>query len=498
MNVAWPATVIGLCVVLVAPLLIVDVPPLLDYPNHLARVFVLAALPQDPILARFYAAHWSIIPNLALDLAGPPLLHILPVHVVGRLLVAAAVLLPALGTVAYNAALGGRWWSLSVGLVAYNSCLLGGFLNFQIGIGVALLLAAAWLRWRERRPVWAIASATLGAPILFACHLMGLVFFALLVGGAELFRLSRDPSGVLRRGAALLLVFAAPIILYALSPLRQLGGDAEFLPLGAKLLQLATTFVNYNWPLDMATAAVAIILPAICLLLRWGRVPGPAAVATVLLLSVFLAAPFAWKGTYALDTRFAVMLGFMAFAGFVPIGWRPGFGSVAVAGLLLLFATRMALLMIAWAAHAADLADLRAVLAPVLSGSTVFVAEAGLQEAPAYWGTNPRWRLLSNGARTDEHLGALALIEHRAYWPFEFDNASQQPLETREPYRTLAERVGRLPDRAEAAVADVCGFDYALLMEADAVPGLPAERFRLLARSGFAALHTITQCKQDP
>ena len=45
------------------------------------------------------------------------------------------------------------------------------------------------------------------------------------------------------------------------------------------------------------------------------------------------------------------------------------------------------------------------------------------------------------------------LTEHRAYWPFEFDNASQQPMETLEPYRSLALRVGNLPDRAEAAVA---------------------------------------------
>jgi hypothetical protein len=497
-SVAWPAAVIGLCTMLLAPLLIVDVPPLLDYPNHLARIFVLASLPHDPILARFYAAHWSIIPNLALDLAGPPLLHILPVHVVGRLLIAAAVILPVLGTIAYNTALGGRWWSLGVGLVVYNSCLLGGFLNFQIGIGVALLLAAAWLRWREHHPVWAIALATLGAPVLFACHLMGLLFFALLVGGAELFRLYSDPASVRRRGAPLLLVFAAPAVLYAISPLRQLGGDAEFLPLGAKLLQLATTFTNYNWPLDMTTAAVAIILPAVCLLLRWGRVPRPAAVTTTLLLIAFLVAPYAWKGTYALDTRFAVMLGFMAFAGFIPVRWPPRFRRVVATGLVLLFATRMALLTTAWAAHAADLADLRAVLAPVQPGQSVYVAEAGLQEALAYWSANPRWRLLSNGARTDEHLGALALIEHRAYWPFEFDNASQQPIETREPYRSLANRVGSMPDRAEAAAGDICGFDYALLMDADAVPTLPPERFRLLAQSGFAALYAITKCKPAP
>jgi hypothetical protein len=158
----------------------------------------------------------------------------------------------------------------------------------------------------------------------------------------------------------------------------------------------------------------------------------------------------------------------------------------------------MALLMTAWSAQRADLADLRAALAPVRPGQAVYVAEAGLREAPGYWAANPRWRLLANGTRTDEHLGALALIEHRAYWPFEFDNLSQQPLETREPYRSMASQIGGLPDRAAAAVADLRGFDYVLLMAADAVPGLPADRFRLLVRSGFAALYAVEKSKEDP
>jgi hypothetical protein len=482
-------------VVLLAPLLIVDVPPLLDYPNHLARVFVLASLPNDPVLARFYAAHWSIIPNLALDLVGPPLVHVLPVHVVGRLLVAAALLLPVGGTIAYHAALGGRWWSLGVGLAAYNGSLLAGFLNFEIGIGLALLLAAGWLRWREDRPLRAITLAVPGAVALFACHLMGLVFFGVLIGSAELARLWRDPRGLPRRGAVLVLIFAAPVGLYLVSDLRQLGGDAVFLPLRPKLLQLAATFVNYDWALDLVTAGVVLVLPAACLLLRFGRVPAPAALACLLSLTGFIAAPYAWKATYALDTRFAVILGFMVFAGFVPARWPTGFRWAVVSGLSLLFVARMALLMTAWEAHRADLADVRAALGPVQPGQAVYVAEAGLQEAPAYWRANPRWRLLSNGARTDQHLGALALIEHRAYWPFEFDNRSQQPLETREPYRGFAERVGFLPDRAQASVADVCGFDYVLLQGADAVPELPAERFRLLVRSGFAALYAVISCE---
>lgn len=496
----WPAAVTGLCAVLLLPLLIVDVPPLLDYPNHLARLFVLASLPHDPVLARFYAAHWSVIPNLALDLVGPTLLHTLPVHVAGRLLIAASVLLPVLGAIAYNTALGARayntalgerWWSLGVGLVAYNSCLLAGFLNFSIGIGLALLLAAAWLHWRNMRPPWAIGLAIVGAPLLFACHLMGVVFFALLIGGAEV---SRGITGALRRVAVLGAVFAAPAALYAMSDLRHLGGDAQFLSPAPKLLQLATTFVNYNGTLDMVTAGAAIALPALCLLLGRGRMPGPAAVASAGLLAMFLVAPFAWKGTYALDTRFAIMLGFMLFAGFVPVRWPAWFARTVAAGLVALFAARMALLTAAWAAYAGDVADVRRVLAPVRPGQAVYVAEASLNQArQGAW-----WRRLSNGTRLDEHLGALVLIEHRAWWPFEFDNVSQQPLETLPPYRALAERVGSLPNQARTAIADVCGFDYVLLIEADSVPPLPDARFRLVSQSGFAALYTIRKCQEDP
>jgi hypothetical protein len=492
----WWLTLTALCLLLLIPLLVVDLPPLLDYPNHLARAFVLASLPNDPILARFYAPHWSIIPNLGLDLIAPPLIYILPVHTVGRLLIATALLLPVTGTVAYNIALGGRWWPFAVGLIAYNHTLLSGFLNFEISLGLALLLAAAWLRWRNKHPGRTIILAAIGALALFACHLMGLIFFALLIGGAELNLLRNQWREAAHRGAILLLIFAAPIALYAVSALHQLGGNAGYLPPGKKLLQLVTTFANYAGPLDALTAAVAIALPAICVLLRRGRVPGPAACTILLLLIAFLAAPYAWKGTFGLDTRFAVMLGFMLFAGFVPTHWPARLQTAALTTIILLFAARMALLTTAWAAHAADLADLRQVLLPVQPGQVVYVATASLKEAPAYWQTNPRWRLLSDGLRTDDHLGALALIEHRAYWPFEFDNPSQQPIETREPYKALAARVDHMPSRTEAAIADVCGFDYVLLMEADAVPPLPAERFRVLLRSGFAALYSITQCKE--
>src|ERR1700683_221483 len=99
-NVAWWCVLVVLCLVLLAPLTIADVPPLLDYPNHLARLFALASLPADPVLARFYESRWGIIPNRALDLTVPPLLRMFPVHLVGRAVVGLIVVLPVLGAVA--------------------------------------------------------------------------------------------------------------------------------------------------------------------------------------------------------------------------------------------------------------------------------------------------------------------------------------------------------------------------------------------------------------
>lgn len=495
-SAAWWWALAGVCVALVAPLAVIDVPPLGDYPNHLARIFVLSRLPGDAELGRFYAPHWAVLPNLAVDLIGLPLVRILPVHLAGRILIALSVLLPVLGAVAYSGAARQvasaeephhrerDWWVLGVGLVAYHLCELEGFLNFSISVGLAMMLAAAWLWWREARPGLAVGLAFVGAPALFVCHLMGLVFFGFLAGGAELHRIGREHfiASVLRRGAVLAAVFAVPFALYAMSDLRQLGGDAAFLAPMAKLAELLSPFVNYSWPLDVGTAVLVVGLAV------WaGSLTGPAAWSFGLLLVVFLAAPYAWKGTYGLDTRVAIMLGFLLFAGVrTQARW---------AGILLLavFVVRMGVLTVAWAEYRHEVADVRAALAPVHPGQTVYVAEAGLAEAPGY-----HFPELSTGVRSDEHLGALALIERRAWWPFEFDNASQQPIRTLEPYAAMAERVGNLPDRATAAVANVCGFDYVLLTGADAVSDLPARRFRLLVGSGYAALYAITQCKEEP
>jgi hypothetical protein len=463
---------------------------------------VLASGATDPIVSRMYAARWAIIPNLGTDLVLPPLLHLLPVHVAGRIVIGITILLPVLGTVAYSCALFRRFalWPLASGLVAYNATLLLGFLNFVAAIGIALLVAAGWMAWRERHPLGSAILATVGSVVLYFCHLMGLPFLYLLIAGYEFERQwrcrARWPT-VLARLAVLVPSLVMSFGLYLLSPLALLADETEFASLADKGSQLVLPFANYILPLDIATACVVAGFLLACITMHRCRASPGSSLALVLTGLLFLAAPSAFKGTYFLDSRFAIMLGFLLFGAVLP-GPLPRYAALSAAtAFTVLFAIRMAVVAFAWHAHNRDVADLRSVIATVKPGTRVLVAAVSPEEAPRYWQNAPLSRRLSVGFRLDHHLPALLLIEHRAYWPFLFDNPSQQPVVTLQPYRQLAERTGAIPGRDTLTApdrVDLCGYDELLLLDAGGEPDLAhfaADKLSLLAQLDVAARFRI-------
>ncbi len=491
-----------LCLALLAPFTLVDVPPLLDYPNHLARAVVLAFAAADPIISRMYVARWAIIPNLATDLVLPPLLQVLPVHLAGRIVAGITLLLPVVGTIAYSTAVFGRCslWPLASGLVAYNATLLLGFMNFIAAIGLALLLAAAWIAWRDSYPRCAVVLAPVGCVALFFCHLMGLLFFYVLIAGYELQWLwphrSRVPAVTLRV-AALAPLIVVPFGLYLASPLAALSDATEFSSPTTKASQLVLPFANYILPLDIATACLVGAFLLVCLAQGRLRISPRGGLPLLLTLLLFLAAPSSFKGTYLLDTRFVILLGFLLFAAVLPIGLPRVTAVAAVVGFMTLFAIRMGIVGYAWHEHQHDIVDMRAVIASVEPGSRVFVAAVTPAEAPLYWQRIPLSRQLSFGLQLDAHLPAMLLIERRAYWPFLFDNPSQQPVATLPPFRELAERAGSIPDHRALAVpgkVDLCAFDQLLLLDAGGEPDLThfaTNRLALIAQSDVAALFRV-------
>lgn len=499
--VLWWVCLIAGCALLLFPLLLTDVPPVLDYPNHLARLMILADNGADPILARFFIIHWGIIPDLGIDAVGPLLMRVFPVHVAGRIVLGIVLLLPVLGTIAYSRAVFGRatWWSLGSVLVAYNACYLQGFLNFTAGTGLALLLASDWLRGRDTAPWRTLAIAIPGTVVLFFCHLMGVLFYALLIGTAELARvpvLWRRPAELMRRALYGVAIFVLPAVLYVSSELKEMTDGTVYLSVQKKIEHLQVLFANYALGLDLATAG--LIVGGLVLAAATGRLRAPArsAIPLLLMATLYAAAPAEFKGTNNLDMRFVIYAGFLMFGAVAPAGLPVHLRRLAGGAAAALFVARMVVLSNVWLEHNQDLARLRAVIAYAEPGSAVFVTDIQPVEEPAYWAKSPRARWLSNELRMDWHLPALLLIERRAWWPYLFTNPSQQPVLNRPAYDALGDTVVYLPHRELRSPERVglCGFDRVLLMIAGAEPDMAhfaGDRLTMIAGNDTAAIYKI-------
>ena len=513
----WFMAFVVATLVLVAPLVVVDLAPLLDYPNHLARMRIIASGDDDPVLAHFWSPAWGLLPNLATDLVIPPLSHLLPLYVAGRVTLAAILILQLLGVVVYHRAAFGSWswWALGGALVACNAAFLLGFMNFTAGLGPALLVAALWIAQREKRPALAIIGATLGLMALFFFHLFAVLFCAVLICAQEASALLTDRQrgrpishAVFRRGATLTVVLLPTVALYAASAFSETGGDRCWVTPTRKAMNLLAPFMNYYAALDLLTALAVLSVLVLGLVVGRGRIHRGTALASAVLFALYLVAPFEAKGGAFIDTRFPIMLGLLLFAGFQPVVPASIAPAVTLA-LAALFVLRTGVVAQVWAGHAQDLAQVRASIAPIEPGDRVLVVSAESQATPEYWRHAPRSRVVARFMTVNSHLGALVTLERRAFMPLLFAARSQQPLRVLPPYDRVAAVASAPPDyrllaqkawpddelkRAPYLPVWQDEFDYVLVLLADAAPDLASflpERLEAVNATGAAALFRV-------
>jgi hypothetical protein len=437
-NRFWLVGAVVLVIVLAIPFFLVDLPPVQDYPNHLARYFVLTH-PDDPILSQMYAPHWAILPNLGMDAIGVALLRVTDVHVGGRILLALSLFAPVVGVAVYSRVVFGRYsyWSLASGLCAYNGAFFLGLMNFLLALGLALTGAACWIALRRRnRMLPGVIVGAAAVVLLFFCHIFGVFLFALLIGGDEVDRLwERYKSNILRprdvahAAGTMLVVLGPAIVLYFLSPLG--NGDVsvgEWSGL-AKLWVIFASFMTTSAKLTLATGLVVVSL---LILMRPGvrLAPGSPLVFMVLALA-FVAAPVSLKGGAFADLRVAIMIGLLLFAAVEPRALP--LPAIAAVGALILL--RSAYVGMTWLDHRHDVADVRAAIATVEPGTRVMVARG---EPGHRSDVEPPERALPGLYRLDGNIAALLVIERRAFWPLLFANPAQQPLVVKPPFDRIA------------------------------------------------------------
>jgi hypothetical protein len=95
----WLSALLLEFVVLCPPLFTIEFPPLSDLGNHLARLYILSTYDKDPILSRRWHSDWHLVPNLAIDIIGPPLIGLTSLASACRVVLIAIVASQLSGTI---------------------------------------------------------------------------------------------------------------------------------------------------------------------------------------------------------------------------------------------------------------------------------------------------------------------------------------------------------------------------------------------------------------
>ncbi|HEX4191829.1 MAG TPA: hypothetical protein VHY80_01980 [Stellaceae bacterium] len=449
----WPRrlALLAVCPALTVPLFVTTIPPLLDYPNHLARMAVLAAAGHDAELAQIYAIDWHLAPNLGVDLVVPLLAQIMPLALAGKIFLALALILPLLGTVALHDAVFEKrsWWPLASAVVVYNAALLAGFLNFAVGIGLAMLGAACWVRLRHDARPQILAGALILA-MLFFVHAFAAAFLLMMIVGFELRqeRQERNKHAQARRVAKLGLAALPTAALYLYtwhagdgvpSPLalaQTLWSTQATFDAFHKAIGAAASFFTYDTGSDLLILIAVMAALAALSLARKLAFAWPIAIALALMLAYpFLPSTIAGAGW--IDTHLPVLAGFLVFAGITPR--RLGRREIVVLGLAFaaLIIARLGVITLAWQGQNADLANIAAVLTPVKAQDRVLVLVA--PETAAGPASEPvRWRFFIDQP-SFWHVAAPALVQHKAFYPQLLADTAKQPLRVQAPFDKLAD-----------------------------------------------------------
>ena len=419
----------ALIVATLLPLLLVDIPALVDYPNHLARIHVISEIDADPALRSNYQVVWGAMPNLAMDLVILPFTGLLPVETLGRIFIAITMLLLVGGTLALHRILQGGvgLWPVAVYLFVYNHLLIMGFLNYLFASGLALALFAAWIasaRWPDWIR-WTIFPAALAG--LFFAHLFAVAVYGICVFGYELFRLGpllrADWRATARQGLVMAWQFV-PTGLLVLGTMPE-AAERSFLygPFLAKVRALWSPVLTYLRPIDVAVFVFAAAIPLAGLITGRMTLVRPLRLPLALLTVCAFAMPFwiqgTWGSVWYADLRLPIILALLLVAGLRPRNVAPRVVVTLVFAGFVLLIGRIVDISQEWCRMDRDFAEFRTAARLIEPGASILpvqrrnvpLADGRTRFDYAYW-----------------HLPVLAVIDRAAFVPTLFTDPTKQPV----------------------------------------------------------------------
>lgn len=279
--------------------------PFLDYPNHLARYYLLTRDYQSPLYNQFYANNFRVIPNIGVDVLMAGFGRIIEPSLALRILLIGTIASASLGYAKLSLLRNQGQWHPAVILIPltlFSFSLILGFLNF--------VLAASVLPWAiylyERYPDAKARFVTVGvfSIILFFCHMMVAVLLLVIVGS----KLFASPSGR-TKWIGLGSIALCMLAMAALFKISSVSGEAStivFTSLIGKLkFFLSCLAFGPWWSIVNSLTFIGFIS---LFWLGYANIDREDQVVLIGLLLFYIACPFGFKITANMDGRIPAIL----------------------------------------------------------------------------------------------------------------------------------------------------------------------------------------------
>ena len=336
----------------ILPFLVASLPVMVDLFGHIGRYAVMLRGDQSPWLSAYYDFEWRLVGNLGADLLARMIGPWIGAERAGILIAAFIPVIGIAGIAGVSRALHGRIQpsALLAAIFVLGSPFHFGFVNYELGTGLALLTFAAWITLRDG-PI--VRLLLIVGPLVFmtwVAHAMGWAILSLLIAGFELERWRRDPSwrtvgGSIPPGLALL----PPLILTLLWNSNSGAALGQYYDqlIMRKLMGWVTMLRGGSPVIDIGTPIVIALTIAIAWWRGAIRVDWRLGLGGVLLTLFCLGMPTMVLGSWGADDRLAPVAVMVVLVSLRSTG-RPRDGRVVAAIAVALFLLRCGEMGIRW------------------------------------------------------------------------------------------------------------------------------------------------------
>jgi hypothetical protein len=504
----------------------IELPVAQDFPNHLARYWLIAGGAKvEPTSNMFAIDWWNASTNIGGDVLAAILVKVVPYWVAGKLLLFVSIAGPPIAAAWLNRILFGRWtwWSLSFLFLAWTMTTLLGLMNHQMSLAAALLFACldALMRW----PIFPrLIARVVFAAVALLIHPFGLVFFVLLllaltIGPSWDGLLQRQRLATIARNAVWPIVAGlvpvAVLLAWSPSPPGEhhvfAAGYFYWLPFRPlRLLSiLASAILTYRIWVDLLLFAPLLAISLYSVRIGKARTHAGMFVVALVTIVVALIMPYKVGDAQVLDRRLPLMAALMFFTSVLPEPFETRSGRrAAAAAMFAIVAARTLWVGSVWFERERDVRAIERSLSSVPAGAAVLEVESEPAAASAPVGTALSATLYW-AQNTLLHVPVMAIPWRKAFVPTLFAVPGQQPVRIIPPWTELKSLSLAVPDvhlldpGAESDIPEEMSylrdwwtkFDYVIAIQMDREdargPFTPPRQLSLVDDEGYARLYRV-------